>query len=317
MRVLSGMQPSGRLHLGNYFGSMQPNLLASKQADESLFFIADLHSLTTVQDKAALLQLRLDALKDYIAVGFDPKKTIMFYQSAVPAHTELMWILSCCTPKGLLDRSVSFKDKETRGIPVSVGLYTYPVLMAADILLYNIDKVPVGKDQKQHVEIARDIAQKFNNQFGDTLLLPEPVIAKDVAVIPGVDGQKMSKSYGNTLPLFMQPAEAKKIIMSIETDSKEKDDPKEPKTCTIFQIHKHFLTTEESSALAAEYKNGLPYGEAKKKLLESYNTFFESLIEKRSALTDDYVQAVAADGAKRAAVYANQTVQNVYTAVGL
>lgn len=317
MRTLSGMQPSGRLHLGNYFGSMQPNLVASNNKDESLFFIADLHSLTTVQNKETLLQLRIDALKDYIAVGFDPKKTTMFYQSAVPAHAQLMWVLSCCSPKGLLDRSVSFKDKQTRGIPVSVGLYTYPVLMAADILLYNINKVPVGKDQKQHVEIARDIAQKFNNQFGEILVLPEPVIAKSVAVIPGVDGQKMSKSYGNTVPLFMPPAEAKKVIMSIATDSKEKNDPKDPETCTIFQIHKHFLTTKESTVLKAEYKTGLPYGEAKKKLLETYNTFFEPLIEKRSKLTDTYVQEVAADGAIRAAAYAHKTLQNVYAAVGL
>lgn len=316
-RVLSGMQPSGRLHLGNYFGSMKPNLLASTTVKESLFFIADLHSLTTIHNKELLHSLRINALKDYLAVGFEPTVTTMFYQSDVPEHTQLMWILSCVCPKGLLDRSVSFKDKEAKGLAVNAGLYTYPILMAADILLYNIEQVPVGKDQKQHVEIARDIATKFNNQFGETLVLPEPVIQESVAVVPGIDGQKMSKSYGNTVPLFMAPAEAKKVIMSILTDSSDKNDPKDPETCTIYQIHKHLLNKEAAANLAAEYKNGLPYGEAKQRLLATYNEFFAPLNEARNKLSDDYILEVAAAGAKKARDYAHVTLSKVHTAIGL
>ena len=317
MRVLSGMQPSGILHIGNYFGSMLPNLKRSNAADESIFFIADLHSLTTIQDAERLRQLRTDALKDYLAIGFDPETTVMFYQSDVPEHTELMWALNTVCPMGLLERSVSYKDKVAKGISASAGLFTYPTLMAADILLYDIDEVPVGKDQKQHVEIARDLAIKFNNTYGETLVVPEPVIAEEVAVVPGIDGQKMSKSYGNIIPLFADAAQAKKAIMSIETDSKDKDDPKDPDTCTIYHIHKLFLSEDEQITLADEYRNGLPYGEAKKQLLQTYTDYFAEFTDKRNSLTDAYLAEVAAAGAQKAREYAGTTMSKVKTAMGL
>lgn len=317
MRVLSGMQPSGRLHLGNYFGSMLPNLQRSIDADESIFFIVDLHALTSIQDAAKLRILKYDALRDYLAIGFDPNITTIFFQSDVSAHTELLWILSTICPMGLMERAVSYKDKVAKGLNASVGLFTYPILMAADILLYDINQVPVGKDQQQHVEIARDLAIKFNNIYGDTLTVPEVVINEEVAVIPGIDGQKMSKSYNNTLPLFMNESEAKKIIMSIATDSREKDASKDPDTCTIYQIHKHFLSKQDAEKLSAEYKNGLPYGEAKKLLLTSYLEYFTKMNAKRGTFTDEYLHEVAMKGAMQASTNAKATMMRVKKAVGL
>lgn len=319
MRVLSGIQPSGQLHIGNYFGSIKPNLEKIGTADESLYCIVDLHALTTVQDAALLREYRRDALLDLLACGFDPDKAILFYQSDVPAHTELMWILSTITPMGLLERSVSYKDKVQKGISASAGLFTYPVLMAADILLYGVDIVPVGQDQKQHVEIARDLAIKFNNAFGETLIVPEPKIAKEVAVVPGTDGQKMSKSYGNTIPLFGEEAAVKKAVMGIVTDSKGMNDPKDPDTSPIFQIHSLFLSDADKKALADEYKNGLPYGEAKKKLLASVTEHVAPMRAKREELAKDpkKLLEIAQAGAAKASVIANETLGKVYTAVGL
>lgn len=319
MRVLSGIQPSGQLHLGNYFGSMKPNLEMIGKADENVFFIADLHALTTVQDGKALKKLREDILLDYLACGFDPDKAVIFYQSDVPAHTELMWILSTLTPMGLLERAVSYKDKVQKGIAASAGLFTYPVLMAADILLYNADIVPIGQDQKQHVEIARDLAEKFNHAFGDTLTVPEPKIAKDVAVVPGTDGQKMSKSYGNTIPLFGEEAAVKKAVMGIVTDSKGMNDPKDPETSPIFQIHSLFLSDAEKKALADEYRNGLPYGEAKKKLLAAVTDHVAPMRAKREELAKNpkKLAEIAAEGAAKAKAIADDTLGKVYSAVGL
>ncbi len=317
MRVLSAMQPSGQLHLGNYLGSMRPNLQFAKKGDESLFFIVDLHALTTVRDPKVLRQAREDCIRDYLAAGFDPERSVIFYQSQVPQHTELMWILSTVTPMGLLERAVSYKEKVEKGIAASVGLFAYPVLMAADILLYNADTVPVGKDQKQHVEMTRDIAVKFNSAYGDTFVLPEPVIHEDVAVVPGTDGQKMSKSYGNTIPLFGDEKSIKKAIMGIVTDSKGMNDPKDPDTCVIFQIHKQLLPNAGAEMLAAEYRNGLPYGDAKKLLLEAYMDYFSSMRELREELTDDYVRDVLEDGRKKATKQAEQTMEKVRKAVGL
>lgn len=319
MRVLSAMQPSGALHLGNYFGSIRPNLEWAGKAEESYYFIVDLHALTTVQDPKALKQYRFDAALDYLAAGLDPAKSSMFYQSAVPQHAELMWVLLTVTPMGLLERAVSYKDKVEKGIAASAGLFTYPVLMAADILLYDIDVVPVGKDQKQHVEMARDIAIKFNNAFGDTFVVPEPKIGEDVAVVPGTDGEKMSKSYGNTIPLFGDEKVIKKAIMGIVTDSKGQNDPKDPDTCTIYKIHKLFLSSAEQKALAQEYKEGLAYGDAKKRLFETYMDHFGPMRAKRAELEKkhDYVQDVVDDGAKKAGSVAAKTLKRVYTAVGL
>jgi tryptophanyl-tRNA synthetase len=311
------MQPSGQLHLGNYFGSMKPNLELSEKADESLFFIVDLHALTTIHDPKLLRQMMSDAIRDYLAVGFDPEKTVIFLQSQVPAHTELAWILSTVTPMGLLERAVSYKEKVEKGISATAGLFTYPVLMAADILLYNADKVPVGKDQKQHVEMTRDIAIKFNNAFGETLTVPEPVIQEVVAVVPGIDGQKMSKSYGNAIPLFGDEKQTQKIIMSIVTDSKDKDDPKDPKTCVIYQIHKLFLDASAAKALAEEYKDGLPYGEAKKRLFQTYMDYFAPMRATRAALKDKDVESVLREGAAKATGIAEGTMERVRKAVGL
>lgn len=317
MRVLSGMQPSGQLHIGNYFGSMRPNLEWQNKADQTFYFVADLHALTTVQDKEVLRKARIDIILDYLACGFDPEKAVMYYQSHVPEHTELMWIFSTLMPMGLLERAVSYKDKVSKGLPASVGLFTYPVLMAADILMYDANIVPVGKDQKQHVEFARDIAIKFNNAYGDVLVIPEPQVREDSAVVPGTDGQKMSKSYGNTIPLFGSEAAVKKAIMGIATDSKGMNDPKDPDTCTVYQIHKLFLSKEASAALADEYRNGLPYGEAKKKLLQTTMDYFHTMRQKREKLTEANAKEVAEAGAKRAKSVAIGTMAKVRAAVGL
>ena len=319
MRVLSGMQPSGPLHLGNYFGSMKPNLEMMGKADENIFFIADLHALTTLQDPAALRQLRHDVLLDYLACGFDPEKVILFFQSDVPEHTQLQWVLSCVAPMGLLERAVSYKEKVEKGISASVALFTYPVLMAADILLYDIDKVPVGKDQQQHLEMTRDIAIKFNSAYGQTFVVPEAVIQKEVAVVPGTDGQKMSKSYGNTIPLFGNEAAVKRAIMGITTDSKGASDPKDPEHCTIFQLHKLFLPVSEAKSLADEYRAGLSYGEGKKRLLATYLDYFSPMRTRRETLQKKtgYLEDIAREGAKKARAIARETLQRTYKAVGL
>jgi tryptophanyl-tRNA synthetase len=275
--------------------------------------------LTTVHDPAALKRFRHDVFLDYLACGFDPDKAVMYFQSDIPEHTELSWILSTLTPMGLLERAVSYKDKVEKGISASVGLFTYPVLMAADILLYDADLVPVGKDQKQHVEMTRDIALKFNHQFGEALIVPDVQIREDAAAVPGTDGQKMSKSYGNTIPLFGEESAAKKAIMGIVTDSRGMNDPKDPETCPIFQIHKLFLSEKEQTALAHEYRDGLPYGEAKKRLLATYLDALAPLRAKRASLEKNpkELQAIADSGAKKASAIARATMDRVRTAVGL
>ncbi len=320
MRILSGIQPSGQLHLGNYFGSMKPNLEYVGKGDMSLYMIVDFHALTTVQNPDELRTFRNDAILDLLACGFDPDKATLFFQSHVPEHTELSWILSTVTPMGLLERAVSYKDKVQKGIAASVGLFTYPVLMAADILLYDATLVPVGRDQKQHVEMARDIAVKFNNAFGESLILPEPKIRDEVAVIPGTDGQKMSKSYGNTIPLFGSEKVIQKAIMGIVTDSKGVAEPKDPETCAVFQIHRSFLSKEDASALADTYRaGGLGYGDAKKLLFTAYMDAFGPMRAKREELMkkSDYVQEVVQDGAKKAGKVAKATMERVRKAVGL
>ncbi|MBU0458922.1 tryptophan--tRNA ligase [Patescibacteria group bacterium] len=318
MRVLSGIQPSGQLHIGNYFGSIKPNLEFTEKSDQSLFFVADLHALTTIQDASVLNKAREDIVLDYLACGFDPEKAIIFDQSQIPEHTELMWILSCITPMGLLERAVSYKDKVQKGIIPSVGLFAYPVLMAADILLYDATHVPVGKDQKQHVEMARDIAQKFNTIFGkDALTIPEPVIREEVAVVPGVDGQKMSKSYGNTIPLFGDEKKIKKIIMGIVTDSAGQNDPKDPEKSTIYIINKLFLDKKVAEKLADEYKSGISYGDAKKRLFEDYMDYMKPMRETREKLTTKDVEEVLASGRERAGEIAGGTMERVRKAVGL
>lgn len=317
LRVLSGIQPSGSLHLGNYFGSIKPNLEWLGKSSESFFFIADLHALTTLQDAVLLRKAREDIVLDYLACGFDPEKAVIFEQSKIPEHTELMWILSTVTPMGLLERAVSYKDKVSQGIAASAGLFAYPVLMAADILLYQADRVPVGRDQKQHVEIARDIATKFNNLYGETFTVPEPQIRAEVAVVPGTDGRKMSKSYGNVIPLFAEEAVIKKAIMGIQTDSKGATDPKDPETCPVFQIHRLFLNKTEVEKLANEYREGLSYADGKKRLLETFLDVFGPLRRKRSSLKAGDSEAVLREGNARAHAVAQQTMERVRKAVGL
>lgn len=319
MRVFSGIQPSGELHLGNYFGAIKPNLEMADTAEQSILFIADLHALTSVHDAQKLQEMRRNILLDYLACGLNPEKTIVFYQSDVPAHTELMWLLSVVSPMGLLERAVSYKEKVEKGMVASIGLFTYPVLQAADILLYDADVVPVGKDQKQHIEIARDIAIKFNNTFGETLIVPEPRIREDVSVVPGTDGQKMSKSYGNVVPLFGDEKRIQKAIMGITTDSRGPTDPKVPEESILYRLHSLFLSDGEAQALADEYRKGIAYGDAKKKLFEAYMDAFAPMRAKRQELETNraLVDEIAREGAKKASAIANATLSRARTAVGL
>ncbi|PIP65318.1 tryptophan--tRNA ligase [Candidatus Peregrinibacteria bacterium CG10_big_fil_rev_8_21_14_0_10_49_16] len=317
MRVLSGIQPSGAAHVGNYFGSIKPNIDLLGE-DENIYIVVDLHALTTVHDPEQLRSFRQDLTKDLLACGFDPDKGILFFQSYVSAHAELAWVLNCVTPVGFLERAVSYKDKVQKGIEASAGLFTYPVLQAADILLYDADIVPVGKDQKQHVEMARDIAQKFNHRYGEGILtLPEVQIQGDVAVIPGTDGQKMSKSYNNTIPLFSDEKVVTKAIMGIVTDSKGATDPKDPDSCIIYQIHKLLLDEKEAVRLADEYREGLSYGDAKKRLLGTFMDYFGPMRKNREDLKDSDIAAIMADGAARAKTIAEKTMERVQKAVGL
>lgn len=319
MRVLSAVQPSGQLHLGNYFGSMRPNLAFQEKAEgEVIYFVADLHALTTMHDPSALRRYREDIVLDFLACGFDPAKAIIFYQSAVPAHAELAWILSTVTPMGLLERAVSYKEKMEKGITATAGLFSYPVLMAADILLYGADTVPVGKDQKQHLEMTRDIALKFNHAYGDVLVIPEPLIREDVAVVPGIDGKKMSKSYGNTIPLFDEE-EGRRAIGKIVTDSKDEKDEKDEKESVIFQIHKLFLSSTEARTLAEAYRSGLSYKEAKERLFAAYRDFFVPMRRRREELKKKhgYLEEVMEEGRKKAHALAEETMERVRQFVGL
>lgn len=325
-RILSGVQPSGVPHLGNYFGAMKQNVdMGNNSEFESFIFIADMHALTTVKDPAKLKEYTLSLALDYLSLGLDPSKTVFFRQSDVPAHTELAWILACLTPHGLLERAHSWKDAENKGVKdTTAGLFTYPVLMAADILLYKPNLVPVGKDQKQHLEIARDIATKFNNQYckADEPLfeLPEEFTPAEVAIVPGTDGQKMSKSYGNTIEFFAPEAMLKKQVMSIITDSKGVEEPKNPDSCNVYQIYKLFLDENEQKELADKYKNGgLGYGEVKKMLLTCIMDYFRPYREKRVELEKnlDYIKSVINTGADKANEFANKTLEEVKIAIGL
>ena len=317
MRILTGIQPSGAPHLGNYFGYFKQNIDLLGE-EENLLMIADLHAITTLHNGDELRNNRQSLAYDFLACGFDSSKGTLFFQSAVPGHAELAWILSCVTPMGLLERAVSFKDKVQRGIEANAGLFIYPVLQAADILIYDADTVPIGKDQIQHIEMASDIAKKFNNAFGKDLLVPPvPRIVKDVAVVPGTDGQKMSKSYGNTIPLFEDEKVVKKAIMGIQTDSKEMNDPKDPDTCNVYQIHKLMLDSSEAEALANEYKEGLSYGDGKKRLFDAFMDYFGPMREKRVNLIEEEVRAVVDEGAAKASAIANETMDRVRTATGL
>jgi len=319
MRILSGIQPSGKLHWGNYFGMMRPAVRLQEQGDAYLF-IANYHAMTTVQDPARLLQDTREVALDFLACGLDITRTVFFRQSDVPEVHELTWLLSVVTPMGLLERCHSYKDKLAKGFAPSHGLFAYPVLMAADILLYQSNIVPVGRDQKQHVEVTRDIAIKFNNTFGEVFTVPEPSIQEDVAVVPGLDGQKMSKSYGNTIELFGDTKETKARIARIVTDSKGLEEPKDPATCSIFALYKLFATPEQRAQMEANYRGGnFGYGHAKKALLEVFEETFAPFRAKREELARnmDYVEQVLRDGAERARAAAALTLDKARKASGL
>lgn len=320
MRILSGIQPSGTLHMGNYFGMMKPALELQEKGDAYLF-IADYHAMTTIHDAESLRAASWEVALDFLACGLDPDKTAFYRQSDVPEVTELAWLLSVVTPMGLLERCHSYKDKIAKGVSPSHGLFAYPVLMAADIVAVQSDMVPVGRDQKQHVEVTRDLAAKFNQQFGEVFKIPEHSIQDQVAVVPGVDGQKMSKSYGNTIPLFgASKKEIKKRVMGIVTDSKALEEPKDPETCNVFALYKLFATAEEQREMADRYRaGGLGYGTVKKDLLEKIQAYFEPFEERRRELQEnpEYVESALEAGAKRARKLARDTLASARKAVGL
>ena len=319
MRVLSGIQPSGKLHIGNYFGMMKP-ALALQEENEVFLFIANYHALTTIADPDQLRQHTLDVALDFLACGLDPEKAVFYRQSDVPEVNELTWILSTVTQKALMERAHSYKDKSAKGIDASLSLFTYPVLMAADILCVNSDIVPVGKDQKQHLEMARDIAQRFNNKFGETFKLPKPVIQEAVAIIPGTDGEKMSKSYDNTIEIFGPAKPARKKIMKIVTDSKELEDVKDPDTCNVVRLYKLFASDAEVAEMEAGYRaGGYGYGTAKKALAEAFEAHFEPMRTKRAELEQnlDYVDEVLKRGAEKAGAEIAKVMDSVRKAVGL
>src|SRR6266853_1838922 len=319
MRILSGIQPSGVLHIGNYFGMMRP-AIALQAEGEAFYFIADYHALTSVRDPKTLRDnSRLVAL-DFLACGLDPERGPLFRQSDVPQVTELAWILSTVSPMGLLERSHSYKDKLARGMLPSVGLFNYPVLMAADILIYDSDVVPVGKDQKQHIEITRDLAVKMNETFGPIFKLPEPRIRAASETVPGIDGQKMSKSYGNNIDIFGDEKEMRKRVMSIVTDSVAVDAPKDPATSTIFKLYSVVASKDEIADMRERFeKGGTGYGDFKKQLFEKLWEYFAPMRKRREEILKDksYIDDVLARGAKRANEIANQVMERVRKAVGL
>lgn len=318
-RILTGIQPSGAVHLGNYFGAMRP-LVKLQERGQVFALLVDLHALTSVRDADALRNYTRQAALDFLACGLDPSRAMFFKQSDVPEHTELMWILSSVTPMGLLERSHAYKDKLARGLPASHALFSYPVLMAADILLYDADLVPVGKDQKQHLEIARDITVKVNEAYGDVLKLPEPEIAEDVATIPGLDGQKMSKSYGNAIELFMEEKKLRKRVMSIVTDSTPLEAPKDPEGSTIVELYKLVASPEDVQRMKDDFRaGGVGYGEFKQRLFEGIRDYFAPMQARRAELesTPEIVDGVLREGAERAREVASKTLARVRKAVGL
>jgi tryptophanyl-tRNA synthetase len=319
VRYLTGFQPTGALHIGNYFGALRP-AIELQEKGEAFYFIADYHALTSVRNPAVLKEYVRGVAIDSLACGLDPAKACFFRQSDVPAVTELAWILSNVTPMGLLERSHSYKDKLSHGIAPSHALFAYPVLMAADILLYDSDVVPVGKDQKQHLEITRDIATKFNDLYGQVFKLPEPSIQDEVATILGLDGQKMSKSYGNTIELFLPEKTLRKKIMSIVTDSTPVEAPKDPANSAIISLYRLFATPDMVASMEGDFRaGGIGYGEFKKSLFEVIWESFAPMRRRREELEADagYVDHVLAEGASRAHEIAQITMTRVRRAIGV
>jgi tryptophanyl-tRNA synthetase len=317
-RILSGVQSSGKLHIGNYFGAIKQHI-ALQEEGACFYFIADYHALTTVQDASVLRSHTVDAALDYLALGLDPNKAVFFRQSDVPEVAELTWILSTVTNMGLLERAVSYKEKIDKGIEASVGLFTYPILMAADIIIYRSHLVPVGKDQVQHIEMTQDIAGKFNRAYGEVFPIPNYRLDKASKVL-GTDGQKMSKSYGNTIDIFAEGKPLQKTIMSIKTDSTPLGSPLDPEKCNVFALHALFSTEQEQAELAGRYRSGkIGYGDAKKELHAKVDAYFAPARQKRRELQKDlgYVEEVLRKGAQRARAEAQETMRLVREAVGM
>ena len=319
MRILSGIQPSGRLHLGNYFGMMQR--MINYQAHNELFcFLVNYHALTTVFDAGLLREQTFNAACDFLALGLDPDKSVFWVQADVPEVTELTWLLSNVAGIGLLERCHSYKDKTAKGIPASHGLFSYPVLMAADILLFGGEKVPVGKDQKQHLEVARDLAISFNSTYGETFVIPEPDIEEDVALVPGIDGQKMSKSYGNTIEIFADEKPLRKKIMSIKTDSTPVEEPKPVKDNPLFDLYSLFLDEKGRAELKERFLTpGLRYGDVKKELFSLIWEHFAPYRKEREKLVADkqFVLAAMKKGANKARAAAAPFLEKARRNVGL
>ena len=319
MRILSGIQPSGRLHVGYFFGMMEPSIRLQEEG-EAFYFIADYHSLTTVQDPKALKENVSNVAIDFLACGLDPNKAVFFKQSDVPEVTELSWLLSTVTPMGFLNRCHSYKDKTERGLEATHGLFAYPVLMAADILIYDSNVVPVGDDQKQHLEVTRDIATKFNNLYGDVFVIPEPKIRKDKARVPGLDGQKMSKSYGNILEIFGAEKTTRKKIMSIMTDSTPVEDPKDPSDSIILDLFGLVASDQQLEEMKDNFlQGGVGYGDFKKRLFEAFWEYFEPMRARRKELCEDpqYIENILKEGATRAREVASATLKRARHSCGI
>ncbi|MEM7166312.1 MAG: tryptophan--tRNA ligase [Planctomycetota bacterium] len=319
MRILSGIQSSSVLHLGRYFGALRQFLDLQREGD-GYYFIADYHALTTVRDPDVLAHNTNTMALEYLALGLDPQQSILFRQSDVPETCELAWFLSTVTPMGLLQRCHSYKDKVAHGVSPDHGLFAYPVLMAADILLYRGDVVPVGQDQKQHVEVTRDIAIKFNQIYGEILTIPEPRIMPEVARVPGIDGEKMSSSYGNTVSLFESDKKTRKRFMSVVTDSTPVEDPKEPDGNTVFELYKLMASEAQIAELAEQFRaGGMGYGHAKQALYEAFLDYFGPARERYAELQKDpsTIEDVLQDGARRARETARELIAAVRDATGI
>ncbi|MBY0294201.1 tryptophan--tRNA ligase [Patescibacteria group bacterium] len=307
-RLLTGLQSSGQLHIGNYFGALKP-FLTTYEEYESFLMIADYHALTSLKDPAALKQNIIDVVKDYMAVGVDPSKAVIFQQSRVQEHTELAWIFDCLVTVPFLELGHAYKDKVAKGLEANAGLFTYPMLMAADILLYDTDVVPVGEDQRQHIEYAREAAAKFNNAYGQTFKEPQEKIQKEIAIVPGTDGKKMSKSYGNTIPLFGSKEEITKAVMSIVTDSSGE------RPENVYAIHKLFRSEAELETLYAENKGS--YKTLKEALIEDIEAVVAPMREKRNSITDEDVRRVIEEGSAKAKAMASAKMADVRNKVGV